>query len=99
MGAYYFRRPTAAELAGTGFLPEHYEEPDIGLWPENYDAWSVFTLLQGQWRCGPSGPIGLDYVAVFAELDHRAIAGEDRDDTMQALRVLESAAMTELTRN
>lgn len=68
------------------------------LWPENWNAWSAFTLLQGQWRCGPSGPIGLDYVVVFAELEHRGITGEDRDDTINALRVVEAAAIKILMR-
>lgn len=99
MEGYYFRRPTAAELEGTGFLPEHYTEPDVEVWPENWNAWSVFTLLQGQWRCGPSGPIGLDYAVVFPELEHRGITGEDRDDTMNAIRVVEAAAITQLTRS
>lgn len=99
MEAFYFRRPTAAQLEGTGFKPEHYEEPDVTVWPENQVAWSVFLLLQGQWRCGPGGPLGLDLSVVFNELEHRGITGEDRDDTLDALRVIEVEALKQLARD
>lgn len=99
MEAYYFRRPTAAELEGTGFLPEHYEEPEVDVWPENWEAWSTFTLLQAQWRCGPAGPLGLDYAVVFQYLEHRGVTGEDRDDVLDCLQVIEVEAMAKITRS
>lgn len=96
MDAYYYRVPTAEELQGTGFKPHHYKAPEVELWPENYQVWAAFTLLQGQWRCGPSGPIGLDYNVVYREFERMGLAGDDFDDALDAMRVLEIAAMKEL---
>ncbi len=98
MGAFYFRPPTAADLEGTGLLPEHYPEPQETVHPENWEAWSLFLALQGQWRCGPGGPVALDRVVVFDELRHRGITGEDRDDVLDALSIIESEAIKELTK-
>jgi hypothetical protein len=33
------------------------------VWPENWEAVTMFSRLQTQWRTGPRGPIGLDYGA------------------------------------
>lgn len=67
------------------------------MWPEAWPAFELYMRLQNQWRCGPSGPIGLDYGVVYDELRHRGIEGEARDDTMHMLRIIESAAIHELT--
>lgn len=97
MGAFYFRPPTAAQLEGLGLLPEHYPPPNETVHPENWAAWSLFLSLQGQWRCGPGGPMALDRVVVFDELRHLGITGEARDDIMDALTVIEAEAIKHLT--
>lgn len=97
MEAFHFRVPTAAELEGTGFKPKHYKEPQVEVWPEGWQAFEIYMRLQNQWRCGPSGPMGLDYAVVFDELRHRGIVGEDRDTTLHYLRVVESEAIRQIT--
>jgi len=45
-------------------LPEEEIGPRSFLvWPENWEAVTMFSRLQTQWRIGPRGPIGLDYGA------------------------------------
>ena len=94
--ALYFRVPTAAELEGTGFKPKHYVPPNVTVWPENQAAVDLFQRISNQWRCGPGGPIGLDYAVVFNELAHIGVAGTDRDDLMAALAVIEVAAIKQI---
>lgn len=91
--ALYFRVPTAAELAGIGLKPKHYVAPEVFLWPENQRAVDLFRRVSNQWRCGAGGPIGLDYGVVFNEMAHAGITGEERDEVMDALAVIETAAM------
>lgn len=97
MEAYYFRAPTAAELDGTGLKPKHYPEPNVEVWPEGWASFELFMRLQNQWRCAANGPLGLDYVVVFDEMRHRGVEGAERDEMMHQLRVIESAALKELT--
>ena len=55
----------AAAAADWGIeLPEQEIGPTAFLvWPENWEAVTMFCRLQTQWRTGPRGPIGLDYGA------------------------------------
>ena len=94
--ALYFRVPTAAELEGTGLKPKHYVAPVVTVWPENQAAVDLFQCISNQWRCGPGGAIGLDYGVVFNELAHAGITGTDRDDLMDALVVIEQAALKQM---
>ncbi|MDG2524649.1 DUF1799 domain-containing protein [Stenotrophomonas sp. HITSZ_GD] len=96
VGALYFRVPTAAELEGTGFKPKHYVAPVVDLWPENHRAVDLFRRISNQWRCGAGGPIGLDYGVVFNEMAHAGITGQERDEVMGALAVIEAAALRAL---
>lgn len=96
MEAYHFRAPTAAELEGTGLKPKHYPEPEVEVWPEMWAAFELYMRLQNQWRCGPGGPIGLDYVVVNEELRYLEIKGEEREEVMRHVRIIESAAIKEL---
>lgn len=53
--------------------------------------------MDTQWRMGPSGPIGLDYGAVFQALDRCHIA--DPDGALFAgLQVMERAALAVIYR-
>lgn len=42
--------------------------------------------------------MALDRVVVFDELRHRGITGEDRDDLLDALSVIEAEAIKHLTK-
>lgn len=112
MRALFFTPPKPEELAAVGATPEDYFSPDSGidgiyfdahaqawcfeLWAENRPAFDLYQQISTQWRTGPGGPVGLDYLVVFHELDRRDLSREQYDDFLWAIRVIEHAAITEL---
>ncbi|MDF4005322.1 DUF1799 domain-containing protein [Luteibacter sp. PPL552] len=73
-----------------------HPRPNAELWPENWPAIQLFTRLSTQWRVGMNGPTGLDYNVVFHELDRTGVVGDDYDEMMAAIRVIESTALEEI---
>lgn len=63
------------------------------LWPENWQAWQLFQAVATQWRCGPSGVIGLDYGALDREMQLQDIPEEEQLQLRQDIRLLEAAAL------
>jgi len=70
----------------------------VALWTENAPPLALFSRYSTQWRVGPSGAVGLDYTVFFHELDRKGVSGIAYDEMMDALRVIESAALEELHR-
>lgn len=93
MQALYWKRPTAADLGDFGVCPEDFPEPHVDLWPENWPPLQLFIHHCTQWRLGAAGPVGLDYGVIFHELDRSRITGDDFEDTMNCIRIIESAAI------
>lgn len=56
-------------------------------------SFALFCELRTQWRMGMSGPTGLDYSAMYRELDEQGFTGEERDLLKQDVRVMEGAAL------
>lgn len=95
--------PDAAELAAFGLAWEgETPDPDIGVWPENWQAWEVFAAMATQWRIsvGVGGAVyhGLDYAALPAVEQRVGVKKRQRADTFARLRVMEAAAREELNR-
>lgn len=88
-----WRRPTAAALRGTGLKPSHYKEPIVEVWPESWPAVELYVRYQTQWLQGPGGPSGLNYAILFADLDRSGIEGEDREDIMDGVRIIEAEVL------
>lgn len=64
------------------------------MWPENYEVFGLFASMQTQWRTGMSGPSGLDYNTLFTLMTLKNLSIDLLDD----IRVMESAALTEIHR-
>ena len=94
--ALYWKPPDAEECAPLGFTVEDFPPPSVDLWPENWPAIQLFTRLSTQWRVGPGGPVGLDYVVLFHEMDRLGIECETYDDMLAQIRVIETTALDEL---
>lgn len=45
---------------------------------------------------GMGGPVGLDYAVIQHELDRQGVSGEEYDDLLDRLRVIEAAALEEM---
>lgn len=68
------------------------------MWPENWEAFEIFSTLQTQWRSGFGGPTGFDYNVLFAYLNLLSIDQERQCDLLKDIRVMESAALAEMHR-
>ena len=55
-------------------------------------------MLQTQWRTGMSGPTGLDYNVLFTYMTLRNLSYEHHCELLNDIRVMESAALTEIHR-
>lgn len=63
------------------------------VWPENWRAWCLFQSIATQWRCGPSGVIGLDYGALDREMQLREIPESEHLQVRDDIRLLEAVAL------
>ena len=98
MRAFYERIPTAAELEGTGFIPEDYEADDFELWPENMRAINLFTVLQTQLRTGGMGPTGFDYTVYFHRMDRMKLTEQEYEWLFDDIRTIEAEALTAMNK-
>lgn len=76
---------------------------DVGVWPENWQAFEVFCAMGSQWRvsAGMAGMVwrGLDYTALPIVEPRMGVKRSERGDLFQRLRIMEAAARTELNRS
>ncbi|KKO71842.1 DUF1799 domain-containing protein [Kerstersia gyiorum] len=91
-----WKRPTAGELKGTGLKPSHYKEPNVDVWPENWPAIDLYLRYRTQWIQGPGGPTGLNYSVLFADLDRNGIEGDEREQIMEGIRIIEAAVLKKI---
>lgn len=96
MGALYWKRPTKAEAASIGCVPEDYEEPKVEVWEENWQAVQIFRKYSTQWRMGPGGPCGLDYAVIQFDPACKGLSPDQYDDLIARLGVIEQAALTHI---
>lgn len=96
MQALYWKAPSAAELAEWKLKAKHYPEPVVTVWADNWDAIQMFISFSSQWRSGPAGVIGLDYSVIHFEANRLQMAGEEFDNLMWQIGVIESEALRQL---
>lgn len=80
-------------MEAAGFTPEEYEGDFVEVWPENWQAYTLFTFLSSQWRMGMGGPTGLDYSVMYRRLDDLEVPKEDREELINSIRTMEFAAL------
>jgi hypothetical protein len=74
---------------------EAADAEELGIWPENANAATVFEAMSTQWTAGFSGAIGMRYEAlpVVLRLIGIPAAGASRRQLFADLRVMEAAAL------
>jgi hypothetical protein len=77
-------------------LASKAEEEVISVWPENWQAFELFTRLQTQWQVGMAGPTGLRYEAAYPLIDRVAKDDQQWDELLEDLRTLEIAALNQM---
>lgn len=77
-----------------GLDPEDFGDDDtIYVWPDNWQAVSVFAAMRTQWRAGLGGLYGLD-LNVLPEMWRRLkVPPADRDEVFESLLLMESSAL------
>ncbi|QFU04590.1 hypothetical protein FIU82_06110 [Pseudoalteromonas sp. THAF3] len=71
---------------------------EVELWPETLPAVNLFTKALTQWRAGPSGIIGLDYLAVNLLMDLDGVPKEDRGPLLADVACLERGYLQAMRR-
>lgn len=90
------REPTAQELASVGLTADDFESEEIEVWPDNLPVLGLWDKVGDQWRMGFSGPVALDLIPVFHELDRMELEREDYDSLLADIKVMAAAAMREM---
>lgn len=85
--------PSESELAAAGLTPEDFAGEAVEIWPENQQAYILFSELQTQWRMSMAGPTGLDYNTLFHKLDRMRLASDEYEDLEGDIRSMEFAAL------
>lgn len=99
MRLFYWRPPTAKELEGTGLTIADYEPDPVEVWPENWQAWRLFTFMQTQWSvAGMGGHIGLKYEVLWKKMDRMKLSQDQYDDLESDIREMEFAALDEMSK-
>mgnify|MGYP000850771125 FL=1 len=76
-----------------GFRPEDYAHEVACIWPENLQAFDVFSRLRTQWNVGMNGPTGLRYEAVYPLLDKLAADKDEWLELLADIQVMEAQAL------
>lgn len=97
-GALYRKQDDPRELAAFGLSPDDFPPVVVDIWPENEQAFDLFTALRTQWRIGFGGPTGLDYNVLHHRMDRLGLTPERYDELEGEVQILEHAALDELTR-
>lgn len=80
-----------------GLAPEDFaSEWTVYVWPDNWPVVMLFCELGTQWRCGFSGPYGLDYNVLYRRMDRMNLTPEAYDELEEEIRILEGAALEEM---
>jgi hypothetical protein len=69
------------------------EDADFEVWPDNWQAFTVFAAVATQWTVGMNGPTGLRYESLPFVLELHGIERADWPEVFGQLRVCESEAL------
>lgn len=81
------------------FTAADYGLDAVEVWPDNWQAWSLFCQVSTQWRIGMGGPTGLDYGAIYPLLDRISADQSEWMDLFDDIQTLERAALKQMSEN
>jgi hypothetical protein len=90
-----FTRVDMAEWKAAGLTEA--DIPSTEVWPENWEAYLLFSFMRSQWRAGPACLIGLDYNVLYTRLARMQLTEEDHELLLQDVRVMEFEAIDAMT--
>ena len=80
-----------------GYEPEDFDDEQIEVWPENWQAFQLFCVMQTQWNVGMGGRTGLRYEALYPLIDRHAKDEEQWKALFDELRTMEYAALKQMS--
>lgn len=92
----YWKAPTVSELHQWNMKATDFPEPHVEVWEESWDALNLFGQYSTQWRVGMNGPTGLDFNVFHHALDRKGVTGDEFDDMMRDIRIIELAALAKI---
>lgn len=84
-------------MAGTGFTQADYEET-AEVWPENWPAFSLFSMMETQWDTVMGGRTGMKYPVLFDLMDRNGLTGDDWWEMFADIQHMEAAALKEMNK-
>ncbi|SEE38781.1 DUF1799 domain-containing protein [Pseudomonas coleopterorum] len=89
----YEAGPSAAEVGAFGLTLDQIPQEECYVWPENWPSFCVFESMTTQWRSGPGGATGLDYVSIPVVMRLVGVEKKRRPMVFEDVRVMEAAAL------
>lgn len=88
------------ELEKFGLRPEDVEmDPEILVWPDNWDAVLLFQRLSTQWSHGFNGPTGLNYNVIQRVARMLEMKVDSWPELFGQIQTLEHAALAQIREN
>lgn len=70
------------------------KQADTEVWPENWQAFELFSFMQTQWRAAMGGFTGLDYNVLYRKMDRLGLSADEYDQLEADLQVMEYEALS-----
>lgn len=86
-------RPVGSGPRNAFDLGELFRKDSVEVWPENWEAVSLFLRMITQWRVGMHGPTGLDYGVLLALIDRLGLDPNEADELFDDVRDIEATAI------
>lgn len=80
-------------MRSSGFEPEDFEGDFVEVWPENLQAFNLFSRIGTRWAVGMNGVTGIRWEAVYPLMDRMGLESDAWDGLLSDLEVMESAAL------
>lgn len=88
--------PTEKEASALGLTVEEASGPPFEIWPDNWQAVTVYCAMRTQWINGFAGPTGLNYASLPEVWRRLKVPTAQRDQVFQDLQVMEAAGLKKM---
>lgn len=82
-----------------GLRAEDYADEDeevFEIWPENWATFELWKTVGDQWIMGQGGPVALNLMPVFHELDRAGLDKEAYEHLLTGIKTMAGVAMEEI---
>ncbi|WP_447096860.1 DUF1799 domain-containing protein [Pseudomonas sp. CF10PS3] len=76
-----------------GLSRQDIPDKEVGIWPDNWDAFKVFEAMSTQWRTGACGATGMDYSVLSGVIRMCGVPLSQRQTIFSDFRRMEAEAL------